>query len=158
MGKKLLSVLAILLTALVGVATVLFIYEYINNPKNVDLLIISIIFALITLVLIIAVIFDLFVGHNELIFKKEQIILGRKGEILYSIPKSNVLNPVLTYDSNNKESCMLSFKSGRKKYYVSINKGNKKAIDAFLKDVKYTKRENTLEYFLQHILDILSAI
>ena len=108
--------------------------------------------------MIIAIIFDFLIGHNELIFEKDQIIVGRKGKVLYSIPKSSISNTVLTYDANNKESCMLSFRSGKKKYYVSINKGNKRSIDAFLDGVKYTKRENTLEYLLQHLLDILSVI
>lgn len=156
MSKKLLPILAVLLTLVVGVADVMFIDEYINNPRNTDLLVISIIFSLITLGMIITIIFDFLIGHNELIFEKEQIIVGRKGKMLYSIQKSSISNPVLTYDANNKESCMLSFKSGKKKYYVSINKGNKRSIDAFLEGVKYIKRENTLEYFIQHLLDILS--
>lgn len=158
MSKKLLPILAILLTLVVCVADVLFIDEYINNPRNVDLLVISIIFTLIIIGMIIAIIFDFLIGHNELIFEKDRIIVGRKGKALYSIPKSSISNTVLTYDANNKESCMLSFKSGKKKYYVSINKGNKRTIDAFLDGVKYTKRENTLEYLLQHLLDILSVI
>ena len=156
MSKKLLPILAVLLTLVVGVADVMFIDEYINNPRNTDLLVISIIFSLITLGMIITIIFDFLIGHNELIFEKEQIIVGRKGKMLYSIQKSSISNPVLTYDANNKESCMLSFKSGKKKYYVSINKRNKRSIDAFLEGVKYIKRENTLEYFIQHLLDILS--
>ena len=158
MSKKLLPIFSLLLVSVVGVAAVLLIVEYINNPRNIDLLIISLIFTLITFGMIISIIFDFLVGHKEFVLEKERIIISRKGKILYSISKGDISNPVLTCDANNKESRMLSFKSGKKKYYVSINKGNKKSIYAFLERVKYTKRENTIEYFLQHLLDVLSAI
>ena len=81
MSKKLLPIFSLLLVSVVGVAAVLFIVEYINNPRNIDLLIISLIFTLITLGMIIAIIFDFLVGHKEFVFEKERIIISRKGKI-----------------------------------------------------------------------------
>ncbi len=158
MRKRIIIIFAALLILVMALATGLFIAACISEPDNTQLLAVSIVFALTTLGMIIAAIFDFIIGHNEILFEKDNIIFGRKGKVLHTIPKRDVSNLVLTYDANTKELCILSFRIRKKKYYVSVNKCNKRSVESFLEDMQYTKRDNTLGYVVQHLLEIFSVI
>ncbi|MBE6534266.1 MAG: hypothetical protein E7678_04775 [Ruminococcaceae bacterium] len=156
MNKKVLTVFSIILTLVIAFASILIFDAYLDDADNISLLIIFAFFSLITIVMILTIIFDVFIGCKDLIFEKDKIIVGRKGKMTYTISKNDIDKVSFTYDSYNNQKCILSFDCDKKKYYVSVTKWNKRAIDSFFADVKHTKHDSTVGYFVLHILEVFS--
>lgn len=156
MNNKVLAIFSVLLTFVMIFASVLLIDAYLNDTDDIQLLIISLVFSLASLVVFFVVIFDLFIGRKDLTFENDKIIVSKKGKIVNSISKSDISNAVLTYDSYNKALCILSFAYNKRKYYLSVTKANKRTIELFFNDVKCSKRNSTLEYFIQYIIEVFS--
>ena len=153
MNNKIASILIVILALLMVVATVLVICEY-SVTKEDDLLFISVAFSVITLLMFLFILFDIIIGRKLYIFKKEKIIVSRKGNILFEISNKEIASPVLVKDTVSGKNQMLSFKHNGKKHILLIRQNNEIALKHFLSGINVKNKDNTVEYLLLYILEI----
>lgn len=156
MVKKLFFALSILLILIVSLACVLFLSEYFRDTDEFEFLAISLILCVLTVALIVSFILDFIVGRKEFIFKNGEILVGRKGKIISTIPKEEIKAVVFTYDAVDKGLCYLSFKHGKKTYRFPLKKKSTRSCELFFNGMDVTKKDNTAGYILQMILDVFS--
>ena len=156
MGKRLFFALSIFLIIIVAFTTFLFFDQYIKDTDEYEILIIFVFLTLLTCALIANLILDFFIGHKEYTFEKDKIIVSRKENVLYTIPRNDISDVEFLFDSVNKASVILSFVSNDKKHRFLIKKSHNKTVEIFLRGIAFTKRESTVEYILQLILYVFS--
>lgn len=153
MNNKIASVLIAVLTLLMFMATVLVISEYTVTNEE-ELLIISVAFSVITLLMLLFILFDIVIGRKLYIFRKDKIIVSRKGKVLVEIANKDITSPVLIKDTHSGKNQMLTFKHNGKKHFLLIRQDNEVALRQFTSGINIKAKENTAEYLLLYILEI----
>ncbi len=153
MNNKIASILIIILTLLMTLATALVITEY-TISFDIQLLYISIIFSVVTLFMLLFILFDIVIGRKLYIFKKDRIIVSRKGRVLAEIINKDINSPVLTKDAYSGKKQMLTFGYNGKKHLLLIRQDNEVALRQFISGINVKTRENTVQYLILYLLEI----
>ena len=155
MNSKIASALIFVLTALMILASVLIISEYLYSYEQ-ELLFIGILFVIVTAFMLLFIIFDIIIGRKVYKLQKGKIIVSRKGKVLYEFSNKDITEPTLTRDASSGKSEFLTFRYNGKKHYVYIKEGKEIALKQFIQGINVKTRDNTLEYLLLFILEAFS--
>lgn len=155
MNSKIASALIFVLTALMILASVLIISEYLYSYEQ-ELLFIGILFVIVTAFMLLFIIFDIIIGRKVYKLQKEKIIVSRKKKVLYEFSNKDITEPTLTRDASSAKSEFLTFRYNGKKHYVYIKEGKEIALKQFIQGINVKTRDNTLEYLLLFILEAFS--
>ena len=153
MNNKIASILIVVLTLLMFVATVLVISEY-SITNDEQLLFISIVFSLITVLMLLFILFDVVIGRKLYIFRKDKIIVSRKGKTIVEISNKDIILPVLVKNTIIGKNQMLTFNHNGKKHILLIRQDNEIALKQFTSGISVKTKDNTAEYVLLYILEI----
>ena len=155
MNSKIAKALIFVLTFLMIFATALIISEYLHSYEF-ELLVISILFAIIIGFMLLFILFDIIIGRKVYKFQKSKIIVSRKGKILYEFSNKDISDVTLTRDVNSDKAQFLTFTYNGKKQYVFIGEGKEIALKQFVSGINVKHRENTIEYYLLFVLEAFS--
>ena len=153
MDKKIASIFAFILTLFLLFASCVLIFECINSRSG-ELIVPSIILTLLSLITIIFLVLDVFIGRRSYIFKKDSIIVGRKGKTICSIPKECIESPYLVIDANSKKISYFRFTFNKNKHVIIIDKRNEEQFNRFIAGIDVNRKENFLQYILTYIVEI----
>ena len=153
MNKKSTQVLAVAFTLLIIIATVLMYLTYFDCQES-DVLIISIIFSILSLIMCAFTVLDVFIGKRQYYFKKDTIIVGRKGKMIDTIHKSAICSPILILDCQDGSPRIFLFSHGGKKHRIFVDNDKLNALKTMLSGVKIKTRDNAFEYLILYLLEI----
>ena len=153
MNRKIISVFAVIFTLFLIFASVLMFVECFSSYTK-ELLTPAIVFSLASLISILFLILDVFIGRKRYIVEKEQIIVGRKGKMLYSILKKEIISPEMIVNPFAKNKCFLSFYFDNKRHIVSIKNSNDVVLKGLLSGTGAKTDENIGRYLLTSLIEI----
>ena len=111
----------------------------------------SVLMLLCACVFVYLLIKELFIGYNEYRVDGTNMSVSRRGKLIASIPSSDIADLVIIFDVVSQDACAVSFRYGKRHFYVSLTDENKDAIKDFIKDMPYKKRGNLWYYVLSLI-------
>lgn len=149
MKNCLVSLLFAVFFALCGVAFL----SLVIDDGDVAMIAPSILFMLISVVLIAVGIREWCVRADRYIFEDGGLKKMRRGETVATIRKEDVERLVIVKDifGDKDKIHLISFKHGGRRYIVAVNDRNKEEINKFIVGAPYTERGNLWYYLLELI-------
>ena len=153
MNKKIVTVFAVIFTTFLAFASSVMVVECFVY-QNSRILFPTVMLSLTSLVTILFLVLDVFIGIKDYIFKNDVIIVGRKSKMLYSISKEDIVAPKIILNSLTEKSCFFSFYYNRKRHIVSVKDRNEGTFKRLVSDIQAEVIEDTMIDILMYILEI----